>query len=231
MIEKNLGQDQSHRESIDTHRAVSPNLAVLIPIVYGIAETFGRKCEVVLHDFQQPESSIVAIAGNVTNRHVGGSVTQIGLSIIAQGDAAQDQFNYVTHAPNGRVLKSSTIVLRDRDGDVIGALCINLDVTELRLLASMAQELVGPPLQTPEPVTFVDDIGQVLQAVIEKEIAVLGNSIDRLTKQERLTILRSLDRRGIFALRRAASQVAEYLGVSRATVYTYLEEIRGTEKK
>ena len=231
MSEKSSRHDQSYRELAERRRSIDDDLSLLTPVVYGIAETFGSSCEVVLHDFQQPDTSIVAIAGNVTDRHVGGSMTEIGLSIIAQGDDAQDQINYITRTLDGRVLKSTTIVLRNYEGRVIGAFCINLDVTELRGLANTIRELAGPPLESPQPVTFVDDIGQVIQAVIEEEKGISRDSTNHLTKQERLTILRSLDRRGIFALRRAVSRVAECLGISRATVYTYLEEIRNAKEK
>lgn len=200
-------------------------LAVLRPILRGIAETFGRNCEAVLHDFRDPEHSIVAIEGEVTHRHAGGSVTQLGLALIAAGDAAQDQLNYVTRTPSGRVLKSSTIVLRDPDNHVFGALCINFDITDLRLLASTVDELTGTGVE-PRPIAFVDDIGQVIRAVIDEEEVALGRSIDRLTKQDRLAIFRALDRRGVFSLQRAVPHVAEYLQISRATAYSYLEEMR-----
>src|ERR1700761_8640427 len=87
--------------------------ATLRPVISGITETFGRNCEVVLHDFRRPDGTIVGISGNVTNRHVGGSVSQIGMAIISEGDAAQDQYSYITRTPDGRVLKSVTITLRD----------------------------------------------------------------------------------------------------------------------
>lgn len=214
--------------STDRFSPVDDYLAVVRPILRGITETFGRDCEAVLHDFRDPEHSIVAIEGEVTHRHPGGSVTQIGLALIAEGDAARDQFNYITRTPGGRVLKSSTIVLRDPDNRVFGALCINFDITDLRLLASTIGELTGAAVE-PRPVAFADDIGQVIRAVIDEEEVALGRSIDRLTKPERLAIFRALDRRGVFSLQRAVPHVAEYLRISRATAYSYLEEMRSAE--
>jgi len=200
--------------------------AMLAPVLKGIVETFGRHCEAVLHDFRDPEHSIVAIEGDITHRHVGGSVTQIGLSLIAQGDDAEDAINYITRTASGRIVKSSTILLRDRGRHVFGALCINFDITDLRLLASSIEELTGSPAVTPEPIAFVDDIGQVIRAVIDEEEVALGHAIDRMTKQDRLAIFRALDRRGIFALQRSVPTVAEYLGISRATAYNYLHTVR-----
>lgn len=199
---------------------------LLRPIVQGIHATFGSRCEVVLHDYRDPEHSIVAVAGDVTHRSIGGSVTQMGLAVIAEGEAATDQINYITRTQDGRVLKSSTIVLRNHEGCVFGALCINFDVTDLRMLVGALGEMAGASDAPATPIAFSDDIGQVIRAVIDEEEVTLGRSIDRMNKQDRLTIFRALEKRGVFTLQRAVPQVAEYLGISRATAYNYLEEIR-----
>ena len=58
-----------------------------IPIVEGIAKTFGKNCEVVLHDFSNLQSSIIAIEnGHVTGRSVGSPMTEVGLKAIKKGD-------------------------------------------------------------------------------------------------------------------------------------------------
>ena len=212
-------------ESTDAH------IAVLKPLVRAVAETFGRGCEVVLHDLRTPDASIVAIAGNVTGRHVGGSMSQIGLSALAAGDRAEDMFNYVTRAPNGRVLKSTTVVLRDQQRRPFGLFCINYDVTDLRTLSSVLAELAGSDRQPPRPVAFSDDVSQVIAAMLGEEDVALGLPLDRLTKQDRLAILGALDRRGVFALQRSVPQVADRLGVSRATLYSDLQEIRAGKRR
>src|SRR3954453_12435584 len=126
---------------------VSAHLDVLKSIVPAVASALGRHCEVVLHDFRQPDSSIVAIAGGLTGGHVGGSMSQIGLEVLAAGDAAEERYDYVTRGPGGRVMRSTTIPLRDHDGHVFGAFCINVDTTELRALQSFVEDIIGtaPP--------------------------------------------------------------------------------------
>lgn len=198
----------------------------LRPVVEGISRTFGADCEVVLHDFTDPEQSIVAIAGDVTHRKVGGSVTQIGLSLVAQGDEARDQIGYVTQTRDGKVLKSSTLLLRDQDGRVFGAICINLDVTEFRAISKRLHQLAGPVLAKPSAVHFTDDITEVIRAVIDDEEAAIGRGPNRSRKEHRLRIVAALKRRGAFAVQRAVPLVADYLQVSRATVYADLDELR-----
>lgn len=210
----------SSQEEIDAY------FQMMSPLVRGIAATFGRTCEVVLHDFRHPEHSIVEIAGEVTNRHIGGSMSQIGLEILAQGDAAQDKLNYLIRTSDGQFIKSSTILLRDPHGHIFGALCINLDVTELRFLAHLMGELAGMSSEQPTAITFGDDVGQIIQAVLREQEIALGHPLTHLTRKERLALFQELDQRGIFTLQRAVPQVAEQLGISRATIYSDLAVAR-----
>lgn len=58
-------------------------LKQIAPFVDAIAETLGKNCEVVLHDFHYPERSIVKIAnGHVTGRTVGGPTTDLALRFL-----------------------------------------------------------------------------------------------------------------------------------------------------
>jgi predicted transcriptional regulator YheO len=202
------------------------HLDVLKSIVPAVASALGRHCEVVLHDFRHPDNSIVAIAGGLTGRHVGGSMSQIGLEVLAAGDAAAERYDYVTRGPGGRIMRSTTIPLRDADGHVFGAFCVNVDTTELRALQSFVEDIIGTAPSPPTEVTFVDNVAEVIDEVIREEQAKLGYALDRFDKRERVEILRALDQRGVFSVQRSVPQVAEYLGVSRVTVYAYLRELR-----
>jgi len=205
-------------------------LSSVEPLVDGIAATFGPHCEVVLHDFRHPENSIRALAGSVTARHVGGAMSEIGLGVLARGDAAEDQLNYITRTADGRTIKSSTMVLRTRSGRVAGALCVNLDISELRVAAASILSLIGTDPEPAAPTTvFSDDIGEVIETVVAQEESRLGRVLPRDTRNGRLAIVGALEARGVFNLPRAAQQVAAHLKVSRATVYADLAAVRGSE--
>jgi predicted transcriptional regulator YheO len=200
-------------------------LATLAAVLEPMATTFGEHCEIVLHDYRRPDHSVVAVAGNVTHRKVGSAMSEIGLSVMAEGDLAEDRLNYLAATPAGRIVKSSTIVLRDSAGRMFGALCINLDITELRQAAHVLAGILGEPLATPSPTTFVDDIRVVIDTVLAEQLS--GRAAGSLTRRDRLDIFRALDARGVFGIKRGLSEVAERLGISRATGYTYLQQVRG----
>ncbi|MEV6612874.1 helix-turn-helix transcriptional regulator [Streptomyces sp. NPDC051051] len=202
-------------------------LRALVPVVDGVAATFGPVCEVVLHDYRRPENSVVAVAGEVTGRAVGGAMSEIGLRVLARGDDADDELNYVTRTAGGRTVKSSTMVLRDSSGAVFGALCVNVDVTEVgrvqTLLAALAGA-AGPSADAPVT-TFGDDIDSVVDTLLDAHLP-RDRTWAGLERSRRLALFRALDERGVFAVRRAIEQVAARLGISRASAYSYLSQAR-----
>ncbi|WP_109003661.1 helix-turn-helix transcriptional regulator [Streptomyces rishiriensis] len=203
-------------------------LRALAPVVEGIAATFGPVCEVVLHDYRRPERSVAAVAGSVTGRTAGGAMSEIGMRILARGDDAVDELNYVTRTGAGKLVKSSTMVLRDSAGAVFGALCVNVDVTEVDRVQSLLNALAGTAGARPDPpvTTFGDDIDSVVDALLDAHLARQDQTWAGLDGPRRLALFRGLDERGVFAVRRAVEQIAARLGISRASAYHYLSRSR-----
>ncbi|MFJ2157896.1 transcriptional regulator [Streptomyces sp. NPDC087856] len=202
-------------------------IGALVPVVDGIAATFGPVCEVVLHDYRRPEQSVVAVAGALTGRSVGGAMSEIGLRMLARGDEAADELNYPTRTRNGRQLKSTTMVLRDSTGAVFGALCVNVDVTAVQQAQALLAGIAGSAVaQTSDTTTFGNDIDSVVEAIVDAHLLRRSLTWVQLDRAQRLELFRSLDEHGVFAVRRAIEQVAARLGISRASAYSYLSQAR-----
>ena len=71
--------------------------------------------------------------------------------------------------------------------------------------------------------TRVDHALTELIAECESEI---GRPLEEMSRAEKRQVVRFLDERGAFALRKSVETVADALGVSRFTVYNYLESSR-----
>jgi predicted transcriptional regulator YheO len=204
-------------------RDADRRLQVMAEIIGPLTRSLGASYEIVLHDYRIPDRSVVAVAGKVTERQVGSAMSQIGLSVLAEGNKAQDRLNYLAQAPNGRIINSSTIVLRDSRRRVFGALCINMDVTAIRHAAAILDALSSAYAE-PKPTTFANDINDVIDATLREVLG--GRAPALLSRQERLEVIRSFDARGIFNVKRATGRVAAALSVSRATAYGCLQQIR-----
>jgi hypothetical protein len=64
-----------------------------------------------------------------------------------------------------------------------------------------------------------------LDRLIDSVEAELGDRLPRLSREDKQRAVRMLDERGAFILRRAVEDVADAMGVSRITVYNYLNAI------
>ncbi len=65
----------------------------------------------------------------------------------------------------------------------------------------------------------------VLNQIIESVERELGSSLKDLSRNDKQSAIRLLDERGAFILRRAVEDVADAMGVSRITVYNYLNAL------
>ena len=212
---------------IDSKLGLQFNFLQLENIGSAIVDTIGEDlCEVVIHDLSQDEHSIVWIKGRVTNRNVGGSLSQIGLTLKAQGEDAKDQVNYITRTKNGKVLKSTTIVLRDIDGRVFGLFCINIDITSLVL----TQKALDAFLSTDETkqltdIHFSNSLVDVAQTILDEIIQEQNLAVPPNNVTQRRRFIQALDKRGFFGIRYAVPLLSEYIGVSRGSIYRYLKDI------
>jgi HTH domain len=71
-----------------------------------------------------------------------------------------------------------------------------------------------------------DDLHGALGRMIEQVEDELGARLPDLSREGKQRAVRLLDQRGAFLLRRSVEDVADALGVSRITVYNYLNAIR-----
>lgn len=191
-------------------------LAALVPTVNSLAAALGPGTEVVLHDLGALPNSIVAIAGDLTGREVGGPMTDLLLGLVRRG-TTQDLTNYETYAPDGRVIRSSTVFLRDSDGVAVGCLCVNSD----QAVAGRAERVVE---------AFPGDVDTLQRLLVERAVAGVDVPVPLMKKAHKSTVVRVLDDAGYFLIKDSVDHLAGALDVTRYTIYNYLNEIRGPAK-
>lgn len=79
-------------------------------------------------------------------------------------------------------------------------------------------------VQVPGP----SDLRNGLANVVAQIEADLGGPLSGLSRVDKQKAVRMLDERGAFALRNAVDEVADAMGVSRVTVYNYLNATRAS---
>lgn len=208
---------------------IDPIIEKFIPLVKGISKTFGKNCEVVLHEFKDLKNSIVAIEnGHVTGRDLNSPMTKISLEKVREGTVNSDIINYSEKNIDGRVLKSSTMFIKNDDGKLIGCLCINIDITDFIAAKNVINDIMRiGEVDVEKP--SKNKVNIILSDIVKQTIDELGRPIIYLSKDEKVLIVKKLDHQGAFLIKGAIDYVAEVLQVSKYTIYNYLDEIKGEE--
>jgi len=218
-------------------------LSCFFPVVDCIADLLGPNCEVVLHDISKPGHSILKIRnGHVTGRKEGDALTDLGLEMIKEAEKGLEVLgNYNPKTKNGRVLKSNAINIKDTDNRLVGIICINLDTSEFKKTEEKLHQVirtinefcfVGEERTTKvKEERFESDLWSIIQQIINEIINKKGKLGERLTKKDRVEVIRALEEKGIFFARGAIHYVSKSLGLSTSTVYRYLEELKSIARE
>ena len=202
-------------------------------LAHALALQFGSGCEVVVHDLEtkDPSHSIVAIEnGHVTGRKLGDG--HVVLEALHAGDTKlEDRPAYLTKTADGKILKSSTVFIRDEAGHAVGIFAINYDITILRAMGDTIAEVVGTEPSAPrEPEPIVRSVADLLDDLIEQSVQLVGTPVALMSKEEKVRAIRYLNDTGAFLITKSGPKVCKFFGISKYTLYSYLDEARASEK-
>lgn len=215
-------------------------LSALDTVVPMLGAMVGDHIEVVLHDLTHPEKSVLRIAnGHVTGREPGSPVlagpgNDKALAILAEGKALAQPaehvsvFPYPTFARDGRSLVSATAMFRDSLGHTFAALCLNADFHSIEaaqaLLARMLPTRNGA--KEPAPRVEVLDTEALMLDIISSAVRRYGKPVQKMNKEEKTSAVEMMLERGLFMVRGGVERAAAALGVTRFTIYNYLDEVK-----
>ena len=196
----------------------------------GIAAQFGSNCEVVVHDLSRhPDHSIVEIVnGHVTGRKVGDGASHVVIEQIQTNDPEpKDHLCYLTKTPDGKILKSSTVYIRNSKGKVSAIFSINYDISKLLMVESAVRDLIstGEETQQTEPEKIVN-INDLLDDLIEQSVALVGKPVALMNKDDKddkVKAIRFLNQNGAFLVTKSSDKIAKYFGISKYTLYSYID--------
>lgn len=196
-----------------------------------LEQQLGKNSEIVLHDLRNGyEHTIVDIRnGDITGRKIGGTGSNLGLEVLNGTMGNGDKYNYITKLPDGRYLRSSSLYIRDKEREIVGCLCINTDITETLKFEQVLKEMNRCDLDTSEDEIFVSDVNQLLECIIKKTQEHIGKTPEDMTREDKIDFVRCLDEKGAFLITKSGERVQEYLGISKYTLYNYLDQTRNSK--
>ncbi|WP_124057639.1 helix-turn-helix transcriptional regulator [Vaginisenegalia massiliensis] len=216
-----------------------------------LGATLGPNYEIILHILEGNESHIASIVNNhISGRTTDSPLTGFALELMRNKAYYDNDYiaNYKAKVKGHDAILGSTFYLKDEEGNLEGMLCINNDYSKYQQLSKDIMNLINS--QAPVTSSGPGEIPQFHtegQAEGEEEFVeilsnsmkdIIGEVIDpdilegtlSLSQEAKIDIVEKLERKGIFQLKGAVSQVAEMLNVSEPSIYRYLKIVNKRNK-
>ncbi len=202
-----------------------------IPVLENLASYLGNSFEIVLHSLEDYDHSVICIInGEHTGRTVGAPITDLALDMldaIAKGKPAV----YFSKNKKGEPLKSTTIPIRGEDNRIVGLICINMYLnTSLDdfINSLVPTERLAPTDNAQE--NFAANTNELISTTLAsvREVVCADDSI--LPSNKNKKIVESLYEKGIFRLKDAVPIIADFMGVSKNTIYMHIRNYRKESK-
>lgn len=196
-------------------------------IADGVAAQFGNKCEVVIHEAntnRMDHSIVYIVNGHVSGRKAGDGASQVVLEQMLNQDAQpKDHLCYLTKTLDGKILKSSSLYIRNSRGSVVAIFSINFDVSSLM----MVQKTIGDMLDTRDKVQAeperIINVNNILDELIDQSVSMIGKPVELMNKDDKIRAIQFLNESGAFLVTKSGDKVAKYFGISKYTLYSYID--------
>ena len=206
-------------------------LEALRHIAKGVAAQFGSNCEVVVHEISEhsTQRSICAIEnGHVSGRKLGDGPSQVVLEQLGKTDGVpEDHLCYLTRTPDGKLLKSSSVYIRDGGGKVAAIFCINFDISALALAEQSLHLLTSAVPSSQPPARITHNVNELLDDLIDQSDQLIGKPVAAMSKEDKVRAIRFLNDHGALLITKSGDKIAAHFGISKYTLYSYLDAKTG----
>lgn len=208
-----------------------------------LGHILGPDYEVALHELTDNSNQIIAIAnGELTGRHIGSPLSNTMLEYVA-GTLYKTQdyvLGFESVSANGKKMRCNSMFIKGRSGELAGLLCINFDASRYEELSARILDLCGSAIQPAAPSgthliadsadpserrDYPTSIAGATASIVSSVVAAYPVPVDRLTQDEKMEIMDTLNRKGVFLLKGSVSYVAKELHSSEASIYRYLGKL------
>lgn len=216
---------------------MSVTLALLKQMARSLSAQFGPSCEIVIHDVTLDDlsRSIVHIEnGQVSNRHEGDGPSSIVLEALqADPEKLSDKLSYLTRTEDGRILKSSSMYIRNDAGEVHYIFSVNYNITPLLTLESALSPLIHTEAdrqrenndgkQSDTPTVITHNVTELLDQLIAQALALVDKPVALMSKEDKVAVVQYLNNAGAFLITKSGDKISSLLGISKFTLYSYMD--------
>ncbi len=202
-------------------------------LVKALAMQYGSMCEVVLHDLTggDPGHTIIAIEnGRISGRKVGDGSSVIAAEAMEEPAVRhEDRLAYLTRTRDGKILKSTSLYIRDDEGKLVGILGINTDISLTIAAENALHSFNSNTDKESEPTEITTNVSDLLDTLIQQSIRLVGKPAALMDKNEKIRAIKFLNDSGAFLITKSGPKVCQVFGISKYTLYSYLDEAKSSE--
>lgn len=197
------------------------------PFIQGIVELFDPFVEAAVHDLKK--GKIVALYHNLSKRKIG------DISPLAELKVSIDEFPdyfpaYYKRNWDGRQLKCTSITIRDKGKKPVGLICFNVDVSFMQDTQRLLEIFLTLKTESENPIEmYGGSCEEQAENLIQKYLSENELHLSHLNRSHKQQLVQHLYHQGIFNFKNAVPFVSNYLKISRASIYNYINNI-GKEK-
>lgn len=206
-------------------------ITVLSASLEALRTTLPSNTEAVLHDLTQPEKSVISIVnGHISGRKIGDALLSgpdddagfLGLLDASQPVPTRVFSGYTTTTVAGTKLNSASTIYYSKSGSPLVAFCINVDIEAVVRLKRELDYLLPTPVETES----ADSIPRDIQDKSLDEVLAQYRPTGSENKTDfRKRVVSEIHAMGFFKIKGSVNHVARALGVTRYTIYNYLDKI------
>jgi predicted transcriptional regulator YheO len=200
-------------------------------VMKGIAFIYGNNCEVVLHSMEHEDRAIISIENNhVSGREVGEPMSDFVFKLLEDMSKADEPFiNFFKNsAISKNELKSCTTLIRNSKNHIIGALCINMDLSvPVNDFFKEFFQFDSEKYNGTKTADYTQTTRDLIDSSINAALEVVNSQRGLSSTERNRAVIFELYKKGIFSVKKGIEITAEELGISRFTVYNYLKSIKG----
>ena len=203
-----------------------------IPVVEGLGQYLGEGYEIILHNLESLEHSVMQIVnGHHSGRKIGAPITDLALGMLSQIENSKDHsaISYFNRRQDGVILKSTTIPIPGEGNRIIGMICINF-YTNIPL-STVIQQMIPEDLNSLQSFphtteTFTENVDDLIEAALADVKDQILNDTSISTNNKNKEIVTALYKKGIFNLKDSVIKVADRLNISKNTVYMHIRNLK-----
>lgn len=202
------------------------------PIVSFLADFLGTDSEIILSDVIKKEVICVKNPHD-TNIKIGSSIRSIEQEIMNKERFKNESsiINYRGFSSDHRKLRSATFFIKNNNDELIGLLSINSLVGQLIELRDVLNSLISGTNKVKKNQdefydTFDTSFDKVMINTIQEAINQYDIPPDRLSHEEKVELIQTLDDKGTFLIKGSIQELAKTLQTTETSIYRYINALR-----